>query len=80
MSALDRFPGAPKGAYVCEEGWLIVGDEAWTEAEWSTRHGRSTVSFGQSKYLNRYTTQTERRLARLRTRRESARRRRAMAS
>lgn len=35
--SLDRFPSAPPGSYVSEEGWLVVGDEAWTEAEWRSR-------------------------------------------
>lgn len=42
-----KFPGAPEGSYISEEGWLIVGDEAWTEREWtlelsvSARHERN---------------------------------------
>ena len=31
---MTRFPGAPKGAEYTDEGWLIWGDEAWTEHEW----------------------------------------------
>lgn len=31
---IDRFPGAPAGSYVSDEGWLIVGDQAWTVEEW----------------------------------------------
>lgn len=39
------FPDAPAGSYVCEEGWLIVGDEAWTAEEWraSARRPHSTT-------------------------------------
>lgn len=37
---LDRFPGAPPYAYVSEEGWLVCGDQAWTEEEWRGVHGR----------------------------------------
>jgi hypothetical protein len=37
-----RFPNAPVDSYVSEEGWLIIDDEAWTEAEWRNPgvHGR----------------------------------------
>lgn len=38
--SIDRFPGAPPSSYVCEEGWLIIRDQAWTEAEWRNRHRR----------------------------------------
>jgi hypothetical protein len=33
-----HFPDAPAGSYVCEEGWLVINDQAWTEAEWSVEH------------------------------------------
>lgn len=29
------FPGAPLDASYSEEGWLLIGDEAWTEHDWS---------------------------------------------
>jgi hypothetical protein len=41
MSALDRFPGAPASAYVCEEGWLVIGQQAWTETEWNGEQGNA---------------------------------------
>jgi hypothetical protein len=66
-----RFPGAPDGSYVSEEGWLVVDDEAWTEHEWRIR---MLVNPGT---VRRYATEEERLEARRRTRRESARRRRA---
>jgi hypothetical protein len=34
VTRLSDFTDAPLGAYVCEEGWLVVGDEAWTFEEW----------------------------------------------
>jgi hypothetical protein len=34
-----RYPGAPGDATISEEGWLIIGDEAWTEAEWRNDQG-----------------------------------------
>lgn len=42
----DPFPGAPVGATYSEEGWLVIGDEAWTEHEWRllTAAGRRTVT------------------------------------
>ena len=30
-----KFPGAPADATYTDEGWLCIGDEAWTEHEWS---------------------------------------------
>jgi hypothetical protein len=29
-----RFPGAPRAAVFTAEGWMVWGDEAWTEHEW----------------------------------------------
>ena len=29
------FRNAPPDSYVSEEGWLIVGDEAWLPEEWT---------------------------------------------
>ncbi len=69
-----RFPEAPPGSYVSEEGWLVVGDEAWTEDEW---RGGSFWRFERADGPRRYTTDEERLEARRRARRESARRRRA---
>lgn len=50
------FPDAPENSYVTPEGWLIVGDEAWTEEEWARRnkweinwfrkHGREEATRG----------------------------------
>jgi hypothetical protein len=37
MKDLSDFPDAPDGSYVCDEGWLIINDEAWTEEEWRYR-------------------------------------------
>ena len=34
---MTRFPNAPEDSYVCEEGWLVIDDEAWTEEEWAAR-------------------------------------------
>ena len=31
---LSDFPEAPEGAWISKEGWLIVGEEAWTLEEW----------------------------------------------
>lgn len=31
-----RFPGAPAHASISEEGWLIIGEEAWTAEEWAS--------------------------------------------
>ena len=31
---LADYPGAPEGAYVCDEGWLCIGDQSWTIKEW----------------------------------------------
>jgi hypothetical protein len=33
----EAFPHAPPGSYVSDEGWLIVGGQAWTREEWATR-------------------------------------------
>ena len=46
MTTRRDFPGAPQGSYVSEEGWLIVGDEAWTAHEWSTRPGGVGLGLG----------------------------------
>ena len=35
--AARYFPEAPPDAWISEEGWLIVGDEAWTVDEWRAR-------------------------------------------
>lgn len=59
------FRDAPPGSYVCEEGWLIVGDEAWTVEEWNTTLSRrDSHDPDKAKYAVRYSTDLERRLAR----------------
>ena len=35
MTDLTRFPNAPTDAELTPEGWLIVHDEAWDEAQWA---------------------------------------------
>lgn len=75
MTTLRDFPGAPPGATVCEEGWLIVGDEAWTVHEWSTALGEDQ----RAKYAARYDTEDDRLEARRRAKREYMRRKRAAA-
>lgn len=34
---LANFPDAPDDAWLSDEGWLCVGDEAWTAEEWRTQ-------------------------------------------
>lgn len=34
MNDLRDFPGAPEGAFISDEGWLVLGQEAWTVEEW----------------------------------------------
>jgi hypothetical protein len=63
------FPSAPPGSYVCEEGWLIVGDEAWTPDEWA-RRSRGDVEHPRRYNGFRYDTDEERQAARRRSRRE----------
>jgi hypothetical protein len=67
MTRLKDFPNAPAGSWVCSEGWLIVGDEAWTVAEWN----------GEPIHRSKYATAEERRAALRRSWRESKRRARA---
>lgn len=77
-AARTSFPGAPPGSYVSDEGWLIVGDEAWTLDEWTHQRAQAArASSRPTKYHIRYATDDERREAKRRVRRESARRRRA---
>lgn len=71
------FPGAPPGSYVCEEGWLIVGDEAWTPQEWASGWFPHPRSGDSTKYTRRYDTAEERVAARRQAGRESKRRARA---
>lgn len=71
-----RFPNAPLDSWVSDEGWLIIGDEAWTEEEWQRRE-RFRDRRRKAPAPTRYATEEERLEARRRTRRESARRRRA---
>lgn len=66
------FRDAPPGSYISEEGWLIVGQEAWTLEEWNGVEDKA-------KYANRYTNHADRVAARRRTRREYMRRKRAAA-
>jgi hypothetical protein len=47
---LARFPNAPEGAYVCEEGWLIIDDEAWTEEEWAPKPGGRPVTYDDERH------------------------------
>jgi hypothetical protein len=75
MTVLADFPGAPPGSYVCEEGWLIIGDQAWTLTEWNTALGGDE----RKKYQNRYDSETARREARRRSKREYMRRKREAA-
>ena len=70
-----RFPKAPPGSYVCEEGWLIVGDEAWTEEQWNDRQWVKGARRGPL----RYATEEERLEAKRRSAREYQRRKRAAA-
>jgi hypothetical protein len=35
-----RFPDAPEGSWVSDEGWLVIGDEAFTEEGWNGNEGR----------------------------------------
>lgn len=80
-----RFPGAPPGSYVSDEGWLIVGEEAWTAEEWSGDHGvrwrrnhpgrpPEPARIGLHRPGQRYATDEERRAARRQSWRESKRR------
>jgi hypothetical protein len=50
-----RFPGAPPGSYISEEGWLVYDDEAWTEDEWNCRRwvGRPHRATNDPKTLKR---------------------------
>lgn len=67
------FANAPQCSYVNEDGWLVLGDEAWTEAEWKRYQNKL-------KYGVRYQTDEERKAARQKTWREYMRRRRARAA
>ena len=31
------YPDAPAGSWISEEGWLVIGEEAWTSSEWASR-------------------------------------------
>jgi hypothetical protein len=64
------FPGAPANAFVSDEGWLLIGQEAWTVQEWRGRatSGKRPRTADGEKYGNRYTNEWERRLARNRSR------------
>lgn len=33
-TTLADYPDAPSGALISAEGWLVVGEEAWTPQEW----------------------------------------------
>lgn len=57
-----RFPGAPPGSYVTEEGWLVYGDEAWTEDDWRVYvSARPAASGHRGGPPRRYETVSERR-------------------
>ena len=66
------FRDAPPGSYVSEEGWLIVGDEAWTLQEWDDNPYSRPRSIPRS-----YDTDDERLAAKRRANREYMRRKRA---
>lgn len=77
MITRKDFPGAPIGSYVCEEGWLVVGDQAWTVEEWLSplsihRGGR----MGRNGRPLKYENETDRAEAKRRFDREYYRRRR----
>ena len=65
---MTRFPDAPPGSYVCEEGWLIVGDEAWTEYEWNVYVDARPRSIGRGR-PRQYANAEERRRAAYRRKR-----------
>jgi hypothetical protein len=77
---LADFPGAPRGAYVCAEGWLIVGEEAWPLDEWlhpvCRRPRRGAPREARIGRPQKYATEAERLDARRRSSREHMRRRR----
>lgn len=72
------FPGAPPGAVISEEGWLLIDDEAWTAEDWasfvSQRPGR------RIRHGYRYQTDEERQEARRTTKREWNRKHRGQAA
>jgi hypothetical protein len=61
MSRIEGFPGAPDDAYLSEEGWLIIGDEAWTRSDWLTRNrlGRPIPDDPDDRVLRRRRTWRE---------------------
>ena len=71
-----KFPGAPAGSWVSPEGWLIVGDEGWTQHEWAIEDHPPRLANG-AKHAIRYETEEERQEARRRSSREAMRRTRA---
>lgn len=79
----NPFPDAPDGSYICEEGWLVVDDEAWTEDEWRARNQGTRPSYWEVREPrrgHRYKTEAERIEARRRSRREYNRRIRGNAA
>lgn len=68
---IDDFPGAPPSAHVCEEGWLILGEEAWTVEEWRSGLGADErAKHGiHVKIERRRPTEEERQAARRETKR-----------
>lgn len=79
MRTRDRFPQMPAGSYVCEEGWLIVGEEAWTLHEWLCRLGLRSEE-DRSKYRPRGYTEEQRREAHREANRRWRRRQREAAA
>ena len=70
------FPNAPPESYVSEEGWLIVGDEAWTSEEWRLRPSERPKTV---RALSAYADVDERLERRRASSREHMRRKRAAA-
>lgn len=76
---MSRFPDAPPGSYVSEEGWLITGQEAWTAEEWAGEWGQAYRARRKGGPLvpqraRRYATEEERAEAKRRASREHMRR------
>lgn len=68
----SAFPDAPPGSYVTEQGWLVVGDQAWTAEEWNSAIGldyRRRFATGKRQVPRRYATDAEREAAKQRSRR-----------
>ena len=51
---LADYPGVPEGAYVCEEGWLCIGEEAWTWHEWRAHmYGGRPVQYHDAHHIRK---------------------------